>query len=148
MWWDREIHAGEAFDQAIERELAGAGAVSVLWKRSVSSDWVKNEAADAAERGVLVPALLDATKLPLEFGRRQAADLAGCPDHDGFRALCRGVATKVPAPVPPSPATAAPTASRNAPKRPVRFAVVTALLSRGPTSATSSPTRRALPSPT
>src|SRR5262245_16536992 len=110
VWWDREIHPGEAFDQAIERELAAASAVVVLWSaRSVASEWVKNEAAEAAERGVLVPALLDATKLPLEFRRRQAADLAGwdgCPDHEGFRALCRGVAAKLSAPERPSPPVA------------------------------------------
>src|SRR4029453_2957991 len=116
VWWDREIHPGEAFDQAIERELAAARAVVVLWsERSVASEWVKNEAAEAAARGVLVPALLDATKLPLEFRRRQAADLAGWhgdPDHAGFRALCKGVAAKMPTPAQPTPA-APPVAPRS-----------------------------------
>lgn len=131
VWWDREIHPGEAFDQAIERELAAAGAVVVLWsERSVTSEWVKNEAAEAAERGVLVPALLDATKLPLEFRRRQAADLAGWHgdlDHDGFRALCAGVAAKVSTPARPSP-VAPPVAPRR--RRP-GYAIAAALLLLG-----------------
>src|SRR5262245_24372966 len=127
VWWDRETHPGEAFDQTIERELAAAGAVVVLWsERSVASEWVKNEAADAAERGVLVPALLDTTKLPLEFRRRQAADLTGWrgdPDHDGFRALCAGIATKVSAPARPAPV--APPAAR--PRR-LASAIASALM--------------------
>jgi len=127
VWWDREIHPGESFDQAIERELAAAGAVVVLWsERSVGSEWVKNEAAEAAERGVLVPALLDTTKLPLEFRRRQAADLAGWhgdPDHDGFRALCTGLAAKVSTPVRP-----APVAPPVAPPRRRAYAIAAALL--------------------
>jgi TIR domain len=130
VWWDREIHPGEAFDQAIERELAAARAVVVLWsERSIASEWVKNEAAEAAERGVLVPALLDATKLPLEFRRRQAADLVGWhgdPDHEGFRALCAGVATKVSTPARPSPV-----APSVAPRRRAAFAIATALLLLG-----------------
>jgi TIR domain-containing protein len=126
VWWDREIHPGEAFDQAIERELAAAGAVVVLWsERSVGSEWVKNEAAEAAERGVLVPALLDTAKLPLEFRRRQAADLAGWrgnPEHDGFRALCAGVAAKV-----STPARRAPVTPRAAPGR-LTSAIATVLV--------------------
>lgn len=60
VWWDRKIIAGHTFDQVIERELETAKSVVVLWsKNSVSSEWVKNEAAVAAERGVLVPALID-----------------------------------------------------------------------------------------
>src|SRR4030095_13997177 len=75
VWWDREIHPGEAFDQAIERELAAARAVVVLWSgRSVASEWVKNEAAEAAERGVLVPALLDDTQQPHVLRLRPGAD--------------------------------------------------------------------------
>lgn len=99
VWWDREIIAGQAFDQAIERELEAARSVVVLWSEAaVSSEWVKNEAAAAAERGVLVPALLAPVRLPLEFRRRQAADLSGWrgdPAHPGFAALCAGVAATI-----------------------------------------------------
>jgi TIR domain len=60
VWWDRNIKAGQAFDQVIEHELETAKSVVVLWsKDSVSSEWVRNEAATAAERDVLVPALID-----------------------------------------------------------------------------------------
>ena len=78
VWWDRKIVAGQAFDEAIERELETAKSVVVLWSRhSVASEWVKNEAAAAAERGVLVLAQIEQVKLPLEFRRRQTADLTG-----------------------------------------------------------------------
>jgi hypothetical protein len=96
VWWDRKIIAGQAFDQAIERELEAARAVVVLWSvNSIASEWVKNEAAVAAERGVLVPALIDSVKLPLEFRRKQTADLVGWQGdeaHSGFQGLCQGVA--------------------------------------------------------
>ena len=98
VWWDRNIIVGQAFDQVIEHELETAKCVVVLWsKDSILSEWVKNEAAVAAERGVLVPALIDNVKLPLEFRRKQTADLVGwdgAPSHGGFQALCDGVATK------------------------------------------------------
>jgi hypothetical protein len=98
VWWDRKIIAGQTFDQVIEHELETAKSVVVLWsKGSISSEWVKNEAAVAAERGVLVPALIDPVKLPLEFRRKQAADLVrwdGDPSHQGFQALCDGIAAK------------------------------------------------------
>ncbi|MES2841276.1 MAG: toll/interleukin-1 receptor domain-containing protein [Pseudomonadota bacterium] len=96
VWWDRKIIAGQAYDQAIERALDNARCVVVLWSvNSVASEWVKNEAAAASERGVLVPALIDNVKLPLEFRRKQAADLLGWQGnelHPGFQALCQGVA--------------------------------------------------------
>ena len=99
VWWDRKIVTGQTFDEAIERELEAATCVIVLWSRdSIGSEWVKNETAVAAERGVLVPALIDRVKLPLEFRRRQTADLVGWDgntDHEGFQALCNGVAAKV-----------------------------------------------------
>jgi len=31
VWWDRKIITGQAFDQAIERELETAKSVVVLW---------------------------------------------------------------------------------------------------------------------
>lgn len=114
VWWDRHLVPGHSFDQAIERELESARCVVALWSRSsVSSEWVKNEAALAAERGTLVPAFIDTVKPPLEFRRRQAADLtgwSGAPDHAGFLDLCRGIEAllgKAPAPAAPSPAAPA-----------------------------------------
>jgi len=97
VWWDRKIIAGQSFDQVIERELETAKSVVVLWsERSIASAWVKNEAALASERGVLVPAALTGVKLPLEFRNKQTADLTnwnGDSSHSGFQALCEGVAS-------------------------------------------------------
>lgn len=99
VWWDRKIITGEAFDQAIERELETAKSIVVLWsEHSIASEWVKSEAAVASERGVLVPALIDSVKLPLEFRRKQTADLIGWdgePSHSGFQALCEGISTRI-----------------------------------------------------
>lgn len=79
----------------------------VLWStHSVESEWVKNEAAVATERGVLVPALLDNVKLPLEFRRKQTADLIGwegTPSHGGFHALCEGIAASMGSAAPRQP---------------------------------------------
>jgi hypothetical protein len=98
VWWDHKIIAGQTFDQMIEHELETTKSVVVLWsKDSISSEWVKNEAAVASERGVLIPALIDNVKLPLEFRRKQTADLTGWngdPSHGGFQALCEGIAAK------------------------------------------------------
>lgn len=98
VWWDRKIIAGQVFDQVIERELNAAKGVVVLWSPvSVTSEWVKNEAAVAAERGVLVPVRIADVKLPLEFRRRQTVDLIdwrGDVSHPGFRALCEALRVK------------------------------------------------------
>jgi hypothetical protein len=95
VWWDRHIVPGEAFDTRIEQALDAARCVVVLWSgASVASEWVKNEAAAGAERGVLVPAMIEPVKLPLEFRRKQTADLSGWQgeaEHAGFVSLCAGV---------------------------------------------------------
>jgi beta-lactam-binding protein with PASTA domain len=89
VWWDREIAAGQTFDEVIEKALDDSKCVVVLWSAtSVRSDWVKTEAAEAAKRKVLVPALIDEVKIPLEFRRIQAADLThwnGHPDDPEFQ---------------------------------------------------------------
>lgn len=99
VWWDRKIITGETFDQTIERELESAKSVVVLWSNaSVVSEWVKNEAAAAAERQVLVPALIDDVKIPFEFRRRQTANLIewdGDASNEGFQALREGVANRM-----------------------------------------------------
>ena len=98
VWWDRKLVAGEAFDETIERQLATAKSVVVLWsEHSISSEWVKNEAAAASERDVLVPVLLDDVKQPLEFRRRHAADLthwSGDLADSEFLGLVAGIAAK------------------------------------------------------
>jgi hypothetical protein len=99
VWWDRKIIAGQAFDQVIEKELDTAKSVVVLWsKHSIASEWVKNEAAVASERGVLIPALIEDVKIPLEFRRKQTAELIdwkGESSHSGFTALCEGISAKI-----------------------------------------------------
>jgi hypothetical protein len=65
VWWDRDLYAGTDFEQVIGQELATAKAVIVLWSAtSVRSGWVRDEAATAMERGVLVPVLLAPDVLP------------------------------------------------------------------------------------
>ncbi|MDH3638127.1 MAG: TIR domain-containing protein [Gammaproteobacteria bacterium] len=107
VWWDRKIVTGQTFDQVIERELDKARCVVVLWSaHSVVSEWVKNEADVAAERGVLVPAVIDNVRLPLEFRRRQTADLVGWDGDvasEGYRALVDGIAAAMSEKPPPRP---------------------------------------------
>jgi hypothetical protein len=76
VWWDRVIPPGQSFDRVIEDALASAKCVVVLWSSSsVASSWVKNEAAEAMSRSVLVPILIEHAKVPLAFRNLQAADL-------------------------------------------------------------------------
>ena len=99
VWWDREILAGQTFDQAIEKQLESARCVLVLWSRaSITSEWVKNEAAAAAERGVLTPVKIDEVRLPLEFRRRQTISLVGWNGDDkqpAFAELCLHVGARI-----------------------------------------------------
>lgn len=97
VWWDREIPPGKSFDETIENALNSARCVIVLWsKDSVSSGWVKTEAAEGAARGILVPALIDKVQIPLEFKRIEAADLSdwqGDSPHSEFDQLLKTVAS-------------------------------------------------------
>jgi hypothetical protein len=78
VWWDREVPIGGTWDAMIQEEIEKARSVVVLWSpRSVTSDWVKNEARDAKSRGILIPALIEPTKLPMEFRHIQTAYLTG-----------------------------------------------------------------------
>jgi TIR domain len=97
VWWDREIPPGKSFDETIENALNSARCVIVLWsKDSVSSRWVKTEAAEGAVRGILIPALIDKVQIPLEFKRIEAADLSdwqGDSPHFEFDQLLNIVAS-------------------------------------------------------
>jgi hypothetical protein len=99
VWWDREIPPGKSYDEVIENALSSARCVIVLWsKDSVSSRWVKTEAAEGVARGILVPALIENVPIPLEFKRIEAADLSdwrGDTAHAEFEQLLRTIAGMV-----------------------------------------------------
>ncbi|MBX3510477.1 MAG: toll/interleukin-1 receptor domain-containing protein, partial [Hyphomonadaceae bacterium] len=66
------ISTGTAFDREIEGALNQAKAILVLWSpSSVESDWVRNEATVARERGVLVSLMLSPCELPVAFRNTQ-----------------------------------------------------------------------------
>jgi hypothetical protein len=76
VWWDRTIPPGKTFDQVIEEALADAEKVVVLWSaRSVTSNWVRAEADEALERGILVPVLIEDVLPPFSSRRIEAAEL-------------------------------------------------------------------------
>jgi adenylate cyclase len=78
VWWDPEITPGQQFDDQIEAEIAAAQAVLVVWTpASVVSRWVRGEAREAAERGILVPVRFDQARLPMDVRAIHTTDLDG-----------------------------------------------------------------------
>ena len=88
VWWDAELPAHRAYTDVIERNLAQAKAVVVLWsKGAVGSQWVRAEADFARNAGKLVQAQLDGSLPPMPFNQIQCADLRGwrgSPKHVGW----------------------------------------------------------------
>ena len=81
VWWDRDIRAGADFSAEIQREIAAAKSVVVLWSgASQHSKWVRDEAAYARDENKLIPLRIDATEPPLGFRQVQSLDFA---DWDG-----------------------------------------------------------------
>ena len=75
-WWDQEIPIGQTYDSVIEQRLENAKAVLVVWsKHSITSNWVKAEAAVARDQSKMIPVLIDDVKIPLGFSRLQTAKL-------------------------------------------------------------------------
>ena len=101
--WDRDIEVGEEWAPRIERELAEASCVLVLWtERSRASTWVNKEARYGASKRKLAQALLDEGPAPFEFEHEQAADLSDWTGGAGkefeklvrrIRQLCGGTKT-------------------------------------------------------
>jgi adenylate cyclase len=80
-WWDPEIAPGQEFDRQIAAALKAACAVVVVWTpTSVESRWVRGEARDAADRGVLVPVRFDRAELPIDVRAIHTTDLDGWGD--------------------------------------------------------------------
>ncbi|MDH3280833.1 MAG: toll/interleukin-1 receptor domain-containing protein, partial [Gammaproteobacteria bacterium] len=112
VWWDRTIPPGKTFDEVIEAELAAAGCVIVIWSSaSVDSSWVRAEAGEAMNRGVLIPVIMEQADIPLVFRPIQAADLtdwSGETDHSGYRQLVAAIAAAIKTLQKPSPDTVSP----------------------------------------
>ena len=78
VWWDPDMAPGQEFDDQISAELAVARAVLVVWTpKSVTSRWVRGEAREAADRGVLVPVRFDDARLPIDVRAIHTIDLDG-----------------------------------------------------------------------
>lgn len=77
IWWDREIPLGKSFDEVIEKAIAQAKCVIVLWSAaSVTSEWVRNEASEGKRRGILLPVFIEHIEAPLAFRLLNGADLS------------------------------------------------------------------------
>lgn len=99
VWWDPDITPGEEFDALIARELEAARSLIVVWTpHSVESRWVRGEARDAADRGVLVTVRFENAKLPIDFRALHATDLDDWnqdPRHPTFLSLCKALEGKL-----------------------------------------------------
>ena len=76
VWWDPAITPGQEFDRQIAAELKIASALLVVWtSNSVESRWVRGEARDGADRGILVPVRFGDAPLPIDFRAFHTIDL-------------------------------------------------------------------------
>jgi formylglycine-generating enzyme required for sulfatase activity len=104
VWWDRIIPAGRTFDDVIEEHLDATRCVIVLWSTaSVASKWVRAEAAEGANRNILVPVMLEKVRIPLAFRQIQSADLTawnGDETDPDFLELAGDVAALLAKPAP------------------------------------------------
>ncbi|HKV96551.1 MAG TPA: TIR domain-containing protein [Gammaproteobacteria bacterium] len=100
VWWDPEISPGQEFDDQIDAEIDAAKAVLVVWTpTSVASRWVRGEAREAAERGILVPVRFEQARLPMDVRAIHTTDLddwdedaASTQAHEFLRALAAMIA--------------------------------------------------------
>jgi len=99
VWWDPEITPGDEFDTLIGAELDAARAVVVVWSpNSVDSRWVKGEAREAADRGVLVPVRFENARLPIDVRSIHTTELDGWGENvesAPFKALCTALDAKL-----------------------------------------------------
>jgi adenylate cyclase len=99
VWWDPAITPGQEFDTLISRELDEAKTLVVVWtESSVDSRWVRGEARDGADRGVLVPVRFDNARLPIDFRAVHTTDLDGWGEDresEAFRSLCQALEAKL-----------------------------------------------------
>lgn len=139
VFWDRKIQAGQQWHDMISGALDGAQRVIVAWsEHSLRSDFVRDEAASALERRVLVPILLDAVTPPLGFRQIQTADFSGWNGEEDAPMLQQllqdlgNPATKPEANLPTTTVSTAPAFTRSRPVEGSRkFPVLPASIAAG-----------------
>lgn len=124
VWWDAAIHSGESFDLVIERKLAEAKAVVVLWSpHSVNSRWVRAEASSADKSGKLVPVTIEPCTRPIIFELIHTVELShwngdvADPAWEQFLLDLRGTVRNNSAQAGGSPAAAPAPPSTHSPSR-------------------------------
>ncbi len=99
VWWDPEIAAGQQFDDQIEAEINAARAVLVVWTpTSVASRWVRGEAREAADRGILVPVRFEEARLPMDVRALHTTDLDNWgedPESPPFQEILRALGSMI-----------------------------------------------------
>lgn len=114
VWWDRRLLGGSDFAAAIERELAAARLVLVLWSAaSVQSGFVRDESTRAREAGKLLPVRIEDVPLPLGFGSLHTLDLIGW-DGDADDDACKALRDEVRRLLAPGSALGLPDARQSA----------------------------------
>lgn len=84
--WDRRIPPGREWDDYVEEQINQARVVVVMWSpHSVTSKWVKIEAAYGRDRNALIPITIAPATIPFAFRHLQAADL--CAWQPGERSV-------------------------------------------------------------
>jgi hypothetical protein len=102
VWWDRNIPTGGSFNTVIRQELRAAKCAIIVWsERSVDSEWVQAEAAEAKKQEKYLPVKIDKSEIPLGFTQRTFQSLvdweAGI-DHPGFSQLLKDIERLVKSP--------------------------------------------------
>jgi len=101
VWWDQGLPGGEEWRANIEKALNEAGCVVVCWSHGsvgAEGEFVRDEAARAKGRGILVPVRLDKVAPPLGFGEVQATDLSnwrGKPNDPAIQDLVEACKAKL-----------------------------------------------------
>ena len=120
VWWDQSIAVGEDYASKIQSALKASGCVVVLWSsRSVESIWVREEAKEGWERGVLIPVAIEKAKLPLPFTALQTIDLSDWKVRSvplGLVSLLSAIESKFPLPGTPRLPVSSPLSERPDPE--------------------------------
>lgn len=97
VWWDTDIPPGKTWREIIEQAVERARCIVVVWsKTSATKPWVQAEADEGLRRGILLPVMIEETKIPLGFRHIQAVNLTqwnGAVEHTAARRMIQAVKT-------------------------------------------------------